>query len=150
MAYKKGKEGIKFIKTTWRIISIVRKVTAALMMKDNLILIAKRKPDAELANVWEFPGGKIEAGETPEECLRREMKEEFNIDVTVDDFFANSIYHYEHGSIELLAYWTHWKDGVITLIDHSEVKWVTIDELDNYDFAPADIPFVKKLKEEIK
>ncbi|NSW92570.1 MAG: NUDIX domain-containing protein [Firmicutes bacterium] len=55
------------------------KVTAALIVKDNQILIAKRKSNAKLANKWEFPGGKIEAGETPEECLRRELKEELNI-----------------------------------------------------------------------
>lgn len=120
------------------------------MMKDNKIFIAKRKPVAKLADLWEFPGGKMEAGETPEECLRREMKEEFDIDVTVGDYFGSSIYHYEHGSIELLAYWTYWKGGTITPIDHAEVKWVSIEELDNYNFAPADIPFVKKLKGEMK
>ena len=65
-------------------------VTAAILIKDNRILIAKRRINDKLAGNWEFPGGTIEYEETPEECLRREMKEEFDIDVTVGEYFGES------------------------------------------------------------
>jgi mutator protein MutT len=78
------------------------------MIKDNRLLIAKRKANDRLGNKWEFPGGKVEYGETPEQCMKREMKEEFSIDVSVGDYLGESIYHYEHRSIRLLVYRTYW------------------------------------------
>ena len=125
----------------------MKKVTAAILIKDGLFLIAKRKNSDKLANKWEFPGGKIENGETAEECLKREIEEEFKINVRVGDFFGESIYHYPHAEIQLLAYWTYWEGGNIESTAHEEYKWVSSDELDYYDFAPADIPFVRRLKE---
>ena len=121
-------------------------VTAALLFKDNKLLIAKRKSTDKLPNKWEFPGGKVEDGETPEYCLKREMKEEFEIDVSVGKFLGESIYHYDHGTIKLLAYRTFWKDGTISLKAHDDYQWVSLDQLRDYDFAPADIPFVEKLR----
>ena len=125
----------------------MKKVTAAILIKDGLFLIAKRKKEDKLANKWEFPGGKIEKGETAEECLKREIKEELQINVKIGDFFGESLYYYPQGAIQLLAYWAYWESGGIELMVHDEYKWVSIKELDYYDFAPADIPLVKKLKE---
>lgn len=125
----------------------MKKVTAAILIKDGLILIAKRKNNDKLANKWEFPGGKIEPGETAEECLKREIQEEFKINIRVGAFFGESIYHYPHAEIQLLAYWTYWESGNIESTAHDEYKWISIGELDNYDFAPADIPFVMTLKD---
>lgn len=118
----------------------IKSVTAAILVKDGQILIAKRRSSDPLANKWEFPGGTIEHGETPEECLQREMKEEFDIDVTVGEYFGESIYHYDHGSIKLLAYRTHWVGGEITMQAHDDYQWVPVGRLSQYDFAPADIP----------
>lgn len=125
----------------------MKEVSAAIMIHSGLCLIAKRKATDRLANLWEFPGGKVEPGETLEECLRREMLEEFNIEIEVDSFFMESIYSYEHGTIKLLAYFTRWTDGEIRLTVHDEIAWIKRDQLDNYTFAPADIPIVRKLKE---
>jgi len=124
----------------------MKSVTAAILIKDNKILIAKRKINDKLAGKWEFPGGTIEDGETPEECLKREMKEEFDIDVSVGDSLGESIYHYSQEAIQLLAYRSYWKSGVMEPQAHDEYRWVTIDEIDTYDFAPADIPFVDKIR----
>jgi len=113
-------------------------------------LIAQRAEDQRLAGKWEFPGGKIEPGETPEECLIREIEEELGIKIEVDKFFAESIYRYDIGTIKLLAYKARWIDGECKPAVHSQIKWVKPNELENYDFAPADISIIKKLKEEIK
>jgi len=127
----------------------MKEVTAAIIINDGKVLIAQRAENQGLAGKWEFPGGKVEPGETHEECLVREIKEELGIKIEVDSFFAESIYHYDAGKIRLLAYKARWNDGEYKLTAHSQIKWVKPNELDNYDFSPADIPFIKKLKEEI-
>lgn len=125
----------------------MKRVTAALIIKDDKILIAKRNARDKLANKWEFPGGKVEDGETPEQCLIREIKEEFQIDIAVESYFGSSKYTYEHGTIELLGYWAKYSgENRLKSMVHDDYKWVSFNELGNYDFAPADIPFVEKLK----
>ena len=126
----------------------MKKVTAAILIKDGKILIAKRKADDRQANKWEFPGGTVKQNETPQACLKREMQEEFGIEVSVGRIFAESIYHYDYGSIKLLAYRAHWESGKIALNEHVDYTWVSLKQLTEYDFAPADIPFVKKLQHE--
>ena len=120
-------------------------VTAAILIKDSKILIAKRKAGDRLANKWEFPGGTVEDDESPEQCLKREMKEEFDIDVTVGEYFGESIYRYDHGSIKLLAYRTYWTGGEIQPKVHDDYKWVHISQLSDYDLAPADIPIAREV-----
>ena len=124
----------------------ITRVTAAILINDEKIMIAKRKSSGKLPNKWEFPGGKIENNETPEQCLRREMKEEFDIDVSVGEYLGSSIYYYDHISIELMAYRTYWEKGEIDLKDHDEFKWISLEQLAEFDFAPADMVFVEKLK----
>jgi 8-oxo-dGTP diphosphatase len=124
----------------------ITRVTAAILVKDNRIIIAKRGPDDRLADKWEFPGGKVEIHETPEQCLKREMKEEFDIDVSVGEYLGLSIYYYDHISIELLAYRTYWEKGEIDLKDHDDFKWISLEQLAEFDFAPADLVFVEKLQ----
>ena len=122
------------------------KVTAAIIEKDGRILIDQRNSRYHLTGKWEFPGGKIESGETPEECLARELEEEFAIEVSVGEFLGSSIQHYEHISIELVAYRTFWDGKQITSNGHKNYKWVSIDELSQYDFAPADRIIVDRLR----
>jgi 8-oxo-dGTP diphosphatase len=124
----------------------VKTVTAAILINNGRLLIAKRRKGDKLANKWEFPGGKIEVGETPEECLRREMEEEFQIKVSVGEFLGESIYDYAHGSIRLVAYRTYWQEGVISPRAHQDIAWVVVEQLQDFDFAPADIPFVEMLR----
>ena len=123
----------------------MKDVTAAIIIRDDKVLIARRKAGDSLAHKWEFPGGKVRDGETPEKCLEREMTEEFGVVVSVDKFLGESIYHYPHGAIRLLAYRTYWISGDIQPNVHAEYRWVTCDQLDQFDFSAADIPFVNKL-----
>ena len=125
----------------------MKEVTAAVIIKDNSVLIAQRAGDDQLAGKWEFPGGKIELGETPQECLKREIKEELDVEIDVLDSFGESIYSYQSGTIKLMAYWCKWISGDFNLKVHSQIVWAKSYELDSYDFAPADIPLVKKLSE---
>ena len=124
----------------------ITRVTAAIMTNDEKIMIAKRKSTGKLPNKWEFPGGKVENDETPEQCLKREMKEEFDIDVSVGEYLGSSVYKYDHIFIELLAYRTYWEEGEIDLKDHDEFKWISLEQLAEFDFAPADLVFVEKLQ----
>jgi len=121
------------------------RVTAAILINDNKILIAQRRDTDKLAGKWEFPGGKIEDNETPEQCLIREMQEEFGIDVAINGFFGENTYDYEMETIQLLAYHTVWQSGNFSLNAHAAIKWVSVSQLHQFDFAPADKPLVDKL-----
>lgn len=125
-------------------------VTAALMIRDGKILIAQRGGGEKLGGKWEFPGGKIEENESPEFCLKRELREEFGIDVEVGEFFHNSEFEYPEIKINLMAYWVKKFDGDMNLSVHSRVKWIDFGDLKRYDFAPADIPIVGKLMKEFE
>jgi len=128
---------------------MVKHVSAAIIVNGDKILIAQRGPKYKLEFKWEFPGGGIEDGETPEECIVREIFEELNIKIRVDKFFDQSFYEYPHAQILLLAYIATWVSGEITLNDeHIGYRWVTVEELADYDFSPADIPLVQKLRDE--
>ena len=121
-------------------------VTAAIIRDENhCILIARRRPGKSLAGFWEFPGGKIEEGETPEESLARELKEEMNLVVKVKGFVGENVHHYEGFSIKLMAYETVIIEGEVRLTDHDQVEWVTVEDMEGYQLAPADIPIANKL-----
>ena len=122
------------------------KVTAAVLKKEGKYLIAKRKKNDILGGLWEFPGGKIEEGETAEECLKREIKEELNIIVEVNELILSKIHKYPRGYFELIAFKVKYISGKIILNEHDDYKWVTYKQLKMYNFSPADIPIIDKLK----
>ena len=122
-------------------------VTAAVIEKDGKVLIAKRKKGWRFAGKWEFPGGKIEPGETPEECLRRELREELGIETEIGDFLCSSTYAYSHATVELLVYRAIHTAGEYTLYDHQEIRWVPPEALRDYEFPEADEPIIEKLIE---
>ena len=126
----------------------MKDVTAAIIRKDDSVLICCRSPGENLAGKWEFPGGKIELGETPEECLGREIREELSVDSIIGVFFMESIFYYDNGVIRLLGYECELLSEKFDLCVHSEATWAPIRSLIDYDFAPADLPFVNKLMEE--
>lgn len=123
----------------------MKTVAAAILVENGRVLIARRRSTDPLAGKWEFPGGTLEEGEKPEDCLRREMKEEFDIDVSVGDCLGESIYPYPHGAVRLLAYATRWRKGQLNMKAHDAYRWVSPQHLDRYDLAPADIPLARKV-----
>lgn len=120
-------------------------VTAAIIVCDGSILIAQRHPRDRLAGLWEFPGGKIEAGETPQQCLKRELWEELEMEAVIGYYLGTSIYHYDHISIELMAYRAYWNGVSFRLMSHQSCQWVRPDQLADFSFTPADLPFVQRL-----
>ena len=122
-------------------------VTCAIIEQNGKILIARRAAEQKLAGKWEFPGGKVEDGESPEECLERELEEEFGIQVEVGEFITSNKHHYDHISIELLAFRVKYISGEFTLTDHDKIEWVNPGELLDYDLAEADVPIARELEE---
>ena len=121
------------------------KVAAAVIEKEGKVLIAKRGKGDRLGGKWEFPGGKIEAGETPQECLKRELAEELGIEAEIGDFICLSSYSYSHIEVELLAYRASHLSGDIRLYVHDQFRWVSLADLPAYDFPEANRPVIGKL-----
>ncbi|MGM0573394.1 MAG: (deoxy)nucleoside triphosphate pyrophosphohydrolase [Bacteroidota bacterium] len=120
-------------------------VTAGILTRERRILIALRGHDKARPGKWELPGGKVEAGETPEVCLKRELEEEFGIQATVGDLFTISRYNYPDLDIKLLAYWVDLYEGEFMLHVHQQIAWIPVNDYRKYDFAGADLPVMKKL-----
>lgn len=123
-------------------------VTAAIIIKDQHVLLAKRKIGQKLEGFWEFPGGKIELNETPQSCLERELFEELGVASRAGTIIAESIYNYDHGSIKLMGIETILQEEDFKLSVHDKVEWVAIKDLTKYQLAPADIPIAKKIIED--
>ena len=121
-------------------------VTAAVIEKDGHILIAKRKEGKRHVGNWEFPGGTLEEGETPEQCLKRELQEELSVTAEIGSLMCISEYSYTPDwTIKLLVYRTTVISGSFELNDHEEIRWVKPADLANYDFLEADRPVVEQL-----
>jgi 8-oxo-dGTP diphosphatase len=120
-------------------------VTIAIIKKDEKFLIAKRKVGGVVGGKWEFPGGKIEYNESPQECLKRELKEELNIDAVVGEFFDQQLHRYKTGILKILAYSVNQLEGELVLSEHDEVRWVEAWEMGNFDFTGNNKPLVEKL-----
>ena len=112
---------------------------------DGRIFVARRPPGKALAGGWEFPGGKIEAGETAEQALEREILEELEINIAVGEALPASSYDYDFGTVVLYPFRASILSGVINLTEHPEGRWVTREELPKLTWVPADIPIMHHL-----
>ena len=122
-------------------------VVAALIEKDNKILIAKRSTgDSNVLGKWEFPGGKIEPGESSQEALKREIQEELGVSIVIDQFFCTAEYEYTSFHLTMHCYLCHIEVGEMMLHEHKSAKWLTSQSLDCVEWLPADLDVVKRLK----
>jgi 8-oxo-dGTP diphosphatase len=120
-------------------------VCAAIIYDKGKFLIAQRKENSQQGLKWEFPGGKVEEGESPEECIIREIQEELNINIEVSDVF-DVVYHtYDDKSLVMIVYNCIYESGTIEKIDCNDFRWVTESELHEFEFANADKKVVTKL-----
>ena len=125
-------------------------VVAAIIRNDEgKILIAQRNLNKSQGGLWEFPGGKIESGETKEEAIVREIKEELNMNIKVDSFFDEKIYEYPDKTIRLIALNCSMISDSYEVLEHEDIKWISEDEFKAYEFAPADIYFIEKIVKNI-
>ncbi|EEG79129.1 (deoxy)nucleoside triphosphate pyrophosphohydrolase [Dethiobacter alkaliphilus] len=122
-------------------------VAAILENHQGQVLIAKRKQGKKMAGFWEFPGGKVEAGESPEQSLIRELNEEMNIEIEIGDYVGENVHFYQEGPIKLLAYKCSVKAGDIKLTDHDRYVWINVEDLNKVRLAPADVPFIEMLSD---
>ena len=123
------------------------RVVAAVVGHDGRYLITQRRPNAVLPLLWEFPGGRVEPGESDTEALRREMQERLGIDVSVGDLISYVTHPYEHYTVDLFLYDCRPARGTAEPVCRNvhEFRWVTSDEFDQFPFTPADEASMTKL-----
>jgi 8-oxo-dGTP diphosphatase len=122
-------------------------VVAAAVVKGDRVLVVRRAPGQKLEGKWEFPGGKVEAGETERAALSRELREELSILGDAGTFVGESDFEYAFGVVRLRLYRFLWQSGEIALTVHDQMDWVTPTDLARVDFAPADVPLAALLAE---
>lgn len=121
-------------------------VVGAVIVREGAILCAQRGPHGSLAGLWEFPGGKIEEGESPREALSREIDEELGCAVEVGDLVETTTHEYDFGVVTLTTFYCELASGTPVLTEHSDVRWLLPAELTGLDWAPADVPAVGKIQ----
>ena len=119
-------------------------VTCAIILVDEKVLVVQRSEHMKLPLKWEFPGGKIENGESEEACIKREIEEEINIKIELIAKLSPSNYHYPKFSIKLIPFIAKYVDGDIKLLEHKQYRLLKKEELAGLDWADADIPILNE------
>ena len=122
-------------------------VVAALIWEGNRFLACQRPANKARALLWEFVGGKVEPGETPEEALIRECREELDITVVPRDVFLTVIHEYPDLTVKLTLFNASIAEGTPKALEHNDIRWITVAEIDELEFCPADEEILKKLKQ---
>lgn len=123
----------------------LKRVAAGAIIRNQRLLVARRKPGESLEGYWELPGGKFEPGETPEQCLRRELQEELGLKVEVIEPLCVHTHHYPRVSIELHVFVCSTENEPELLESHDRVTWAELDTLREFEWAPADLPALGEL-----
>ena len=125
---------------------MINVVAAVIKNEKGKILIAQRNLKKSQGGLWEFPGGKIEVGESREAAIIREIKEELAIDIYVMNYIGEKMFNYSDKNVNLIAFECGIIKGDIRLLEHEDAKWVGSDELERFEFSPADMFIVEKLR----
>lgn len=124
------------------------RVVAAIFHSEGRVLACRRNPEKAAGGKWEFPGGKVEPGESPEEALLRELAEELNVgDATIGSLVSRATTTTGEATIDLACYWAEAESVPQSSTDHDELRWTAIDELSELDWAAADLPAVRELQQ---
>ena len=123
-------------------------VVAAILRKDNTIF-ATEKGYGEFKGYWEFPGGKVEPGESLEEALRREIREELQVEIHIEEKFTELDYDYPHFHLTMHCYFCSVLSGEITLVEATDARWLKKEELNTVNWLPADISLIEELKKQL-
>lgn len=129
----------------------MKHVAAAIIFNDkNELLICQRKEGGSCSNLWEFPGGKLESDETLEECCVRECREELNVDIKILSHYDETSYVYPENEIHFTFYLAELLSDEcdIKMNVHQRISWASVSELNKYDFCPADIELIERIKSE--
>jgi len=121
-------------------------VTAAIIRKNETVLLTLRPETSRHGGMWEFPGGKLTPNESPRECLHREILEELGIEVAVGNIFDVVYFRYPQGPVLILAFECQHQTGTIRNLEVAEHRWVALNDLTNYAILPADLPIIEKLR----
>ncbi|MEI8198468.1 MAG: (deoxy)nucleoside triphosphate pyrophosphohydrolase [Eubacteriales bacterium] len=124
-------------------------VTAAIIERDDQILICQRSGGGSCAFHWEFPGGKLEPDETREECLVRECKEELGVDIGIVEIYKETIYRYPDNEISFTFFKAAIISGDICMNIHKDIRWVERSQMKDFVFCPADVPIAEQLCKDI-
>jgi len=125
---------------------MVNVVAGIIKNDEGKILITQRNLKKAQGGLWEFPGGKIEPNETKENAIVREIKEELDIDIQVENYISEKVFSYPEKDINLIALECKKINGDVKLLEHEDYRWIDNSELGNFEFAPADLFIVEKLK----
>jgi 8-oxo-dGTP diphosphatase len=124
-------------------------VVGAVITRDGLVMCAQRGHEGNLPGLWEFPGGKIEQGESKKAALVREISEELGCTVEVGDEVTTTTHEYEFGEVTLTTFYCSLVSGTPTLTEHTAITWLRPDELHTIAWAPADIPAVARIRADL-
>ena len=130
-------------------IRVVAAVIRATNEKGDSVIFATQRGYGNYKDGWEFPGGKIEAGETPQEALVRELKEELDITTIVGELIDTIEYDYPEFHLSMDCFWCTIAEGEPVLKEHEAARWLTKEKLDSVDWLPADVTLVEKIRKEI-
>ena len=121
-------------------------VVAALIWDNHKFLICQRPVNKARPLLWEFVGGKVEPGETPEQALVRECKEELAVTISVGDVFMDVVHAYPDMTVHLILYNAVISEGIPRLLEHNDLRWIPVEEIPKYEFCPADEEILVKLQ----
>ena len=122
-------------------------VVAALIWDQDKFMICQRPAHKARGLLWEFVGGKVESGETKEQALIRECQEELAVTLNVGEVFMDVTHEYPDLMVHLTLFHATIREGTLQKLEHNDIRWITVDEIDQYEFCPADVEILRRLKD---